>query len=93
MDEKSLQTFEKELDAVLEKGKKITGTRMNIWTLAWLCGDVLEETNDISDLKRGQPGWPAGAVAVLGGEYGDDAFMYIDNNLEDGEVVVDFVEK
>jgi len=84
--EVALRKFKEILDDYVVSQKKIVaGVRMNFWTVYWLFGNSI---NKHSPKERGDEDWPHGAFAYLGDPY--NAYMYVDNRLQDRVYEIDF---
>lgn len=86
----AFQNLEKEIEGAIASGKTVSGVRMNAWTMFWLLGEDMDKVDAASNLKRGQEGWPLGAVFQIGDPCDADAFIVIDNSLKDAEVALDY---
>lgn len=88
--EEALRSLKSRLDEAVDSKKAIVGIRMNLSSLGYLFDDDIMLIKECSIKDIGEEGWPPGAIISMGGAYGKNSFLYLDNNLADGEIEIDY---
>lgn len=90
--DKAIQLLKQEMDEAVKAKRTILGIRLNMTTLANLFDNDFDIIAQCSVKPIGEDGWPLGAVVALGGSYGPDSYIYVDNALSDNELDIDYAK-